>query len=147
MNVFIFYLVALLATCLYLVRYGGRTGRWISAIQLLMALASAVVSYTAPNFVVLQPRMLAVDVLSLVLKWGAALNSTRRWPIWIAALQLNTVLAETAILLSPAFRNAFYYAMATIWAVPALLVMVLGVALDRRHEAALRRTGRLPGGL
>lgn len=140
MNVFIFYLFALLATCLYLVRYGGRTGRWISAIQIVMAIASAGLSLTAPNFVVLQPRMLLLDSTSFVLKLAVALRSSRRWPIWVAAFQLNTVLAETAILLSPAFRNEFYYAMATIWAMPALFVMVLGTTLDRRREVRSRRT-------
>jgi hypothetical protein len=146
-NVFIFYLFALVATCLYLVLYGGRTGRWLAAIQFLMALTSAVVSYTAPDFVVLQPRMMAVDLISLALKLAVALKSKRHWPIWVAAFQLNTVLAETAILISPAFRSQFYYAMATIWAMPALLAMVVGVTLDRRREAVRRAAGTPPGGL
>ncbi len=133
MNVFFFYLIALLVTCFYLAVCGGRTGRWLAAIQFAMAVASAVLSFTAPDFVVLQPRMLALDTLSLVLKLAVAFASTRRWPIWVAALQLNTVLAEAAILMSPAFRNEFYYAMATIWAIPTLLVMSLGLAIDRRR--------------
>lgn len=133
MNVFFFYLIALLVTCIYLAVWGGRTGRWLAAIQLVMAVSSAVLSYTAPSFVVLQPRMFALDIVSLGLKLAVAFASTRRWPIWVAAFQLNTVLAEAAILLSPAFRGEFYYAMATIWALPALLVMSLGLAFDRRQ--------------
>lgn len=132
MIVFLFYLIALLVTCIYLALYGGRTGRWLAAIQLAMAVASAILSSTAASFVVLQPRMLALDIVSLGLKLTVAFASNRRWPIWVAALQLNTVLAEAAILVSPAFRNEFYYAMATIWAIPALLVMSLGLAFDRR---------------
>ncbi len=140
MNIFYFYLVALLVTCLYLYFYGGRTGLWSGAVLLAMSLTSAALALTAPNFVVLQPRMLALDILSLGLKTGIAVRSTRYWPIWVAAFQLNTVLAQTAIMLSPAFRNEFYYAMATIWAVPTLVVMVWGTARDRRHD--LRPTRR-----
>lgn len=141
MNIFYFYLVALLVTCLYLYIYGGRTGLWSGAVLLAMSLTSAALALTAPNFVVLQPRMLALDILSLGLKTGIAVRSTRYWPIWVAAFQLNTVLAQTAIMLSPAFRNEFYYAMATIWAVPTLVVMVWGTARDRRHELRLTQPG------
>jgi hypothetical protein len=136
-NVFFFYLIALLVTCLYLWLYGGRTGRCLAVIQFLMAAGSAAISATAADFVELQPRMLAIDVLSFALKLGVALASSRRWPIWVAAFQLNTVLAETAIQLSPVFRNQFYYAMSTIWAVPTLLVMVVGLTWDRRKQAVL----------
>lgn len=138
MNVFIFYLAALLATCLYLAICGGRTGRWLAAIQIAMALVSAWFSWHTDTFANLQPRMLTIDLVSLTLKLTVALVSTRRWPIWVAALQLNTVLAQTAIFLSPAFRSQFYYFMATAWAMPALFVMVVGLALDRRAEAKAR---------
>lgn len=142
MQVFLFYLASLLATCLYLSIYGGRTGRWMAADQLLSAVLAAVLSYNAPSFVWLQPRMVTLDVVSLMVKIAIVLFSDRRWPIWVAALQLNTVLAQVAIMLSPDFRNAFYYAMATIWAMPTLLIMVLGLYLDRRHERVLVGTIR-----
>lgn len=144
MDRFLFYLLALLVTCIYLALCGGRTGKLLAVIQLVMAVASAVVSYTAPDFVALQPRMLALDSVSFCLKLTVALWSTRRWPMWVAAFQFNTVLAETAILLSPAFRTQFYYAMATVWAMPTLFVMALGLALDRRQMRA--RKGKGSGG-
>jgi hypothetical protein len=132
-NVFLFYLTALLVTCVYLALCGGRTGRWLAAIQLIMAVATAIASYTAADFVELQPRLLATDVLSLCLKLAVAFQSTRRWPMWVAAFQLNSVLAQAAVLLSPAFRDEFFYAMTTVWSVPTLFVMALGLALDRRR--------------
>lgn len=138
MSVFIFYLLALLATCLYLAIYGGRTGRWLAAIQFAMAVLSAFVSWNTDDLVTLQPRMMAIDLLSFALKLTVALISTRRWPIWVAAFQLNTVLAQAAILISPAFRGAFYYFMATAWAMPALFVMAAGLALDRRAHRRLQ---------
>ena len=144
MDRFLFYLLALLVTCIYLALCGGRTGRWLASIQFVMAVVSAVVSYTAADFIALQPRMLAVDVVSFCLKLTVAVWSTRRWPMWVAAFQFNTVLAEAAILLSSAFRTEFYYAMATIWAIPTLFVMALGLALDRRQMRARNTKG--PGG-
>ena len=137
MIVFLFYLVALLAACVYLALYGGRTGRWSGAVVLSMSLVSAVLALTAPNFVVLQPRMLACDIVTLAFKVVIALRSTRYWPIWTTAFQLNTVLAQVAIMSSPMFRNEFYYAMATIWAMPTLIIMIWGTFLDRRHEMRL----------
>jgi hypothetical protein len=137
MQVFLFYLASLLATCVYLWVYGGRTGRWMVADQFVTAVLAAVLSYNAPSFVWLQPRMAMLDVASLLVKIAIAFLSNRRWPIWVAALQLNTVLAQVAIMISPDFRNAFYYAMATIWAMPTLLVMVLGLYFDRRHDQRL----------
>lgn len=137
MYVFIFYLLALLATCLYLGAYGGRTGRWLAMIQLVMALVSAFVSWNTFEVALLPPRMLAIDFVSLWLKSTVALVSTRRWPIWVAAFQFNTLLPQAAIALSPAFRTEFYYAMATAWALPTLFVMAAGLALDRRAERRL----------
>ncbi|MCH4150610.1 MAG: hypothetical protein LKF30_01465 [Sphingobium sp.] len=141
MTVFLAYLVALLITCLYLYWYGGRTGLWSGAVLLSMALISAALALTEHNYVVLQPRMLLCDTVSLALKFAIALKSRRRWPIWVAAFQLNTVLASSAIMLAPAFRNDFYYAMATIWAVPTLVVMVVGTKLDRRYDTKWGHAG------
>lgn len=133
MYVFLFYLLALLATCVYLALCGGRTGRWLAAIQFAMVAASAAASWHTPIAVV-QHRMILIDLVSLMLKSAVALSSTRRWPIWVAAFQLNTVLAQVAILLAANHRNAFLYGAATIWAMPALFVMAGGLALDRRAE-------------
>lgn len=137
MYVFIFYLLALLATCFYLAVYGGKTGRWLAAVQLAMAVTSAWVSWHTFHHAQLPARMIVVDIVSLALKLAVAFHSTRRWPIWVAAFQLNTVLPQAAILVSPAFRTGFYYGLATAWALPTLFVMAAGLALDRRAERRL----------
>lgn len=137
MSVFVSYLFALLATCLYLAVWGGRTGRQLAAVQLAMALISAYVSWNTFEVSLLPARMLAVDLVSLALKLAIAFSSTRRWPIWAAAFQFNTVLPQVAILASPAFRTEFYYALATAWALPTLFVLAAGLALDRRAERRL----------
>lgn len=84
--------------------------------------------------------MLAIDVLSLALKSAIAFKSDRRWPIWIAGFQLNTVLAETAIAFSPAYHIYYFHAMATMWSLPALFIMFIGVYLDNAHDRNLRRS-------
>jgi hypothetical protein len=48
------------------------------------------------------------------------------------------VCAQTAVLVAPAFTTKFHYAMMTIWAVPTLLVLSIGVFLDRRHDQKIR---------
>ncbi|HEX7857681.1 MAG TPA: hypothetical protein VF503_28730 [Sphingobium sp.] len=135
---FIFYLIALIATCIYIGLYGGRTGRWSGAVLLIMALISAALAMTASSYVAVQPRMLACDTVSLILKVMIVMRSSRRWPVWVAAFQFNTVLAGVAIMAAPAFRNEFYFAMSTIWAAPTLIVMVTGTMLDRRYDERCR---------
>ena len=83
--------------------------------------------------------MLAVDTLSLALKLAIAFNSNRRWPIWVAGFQVNTVLAEAAIFFSPAYKIDFFHAMATIWAMPTLFAMAIGIFLDNAHDRMARR--------
>ena len=75
-------------------------------------------------------QMLVVDSWMLAMQVIIALNSKKTWPIWVAAFQLNTVLADLAIFVSVSHSNKFYYILATIWAVPTLAVIAMGVWRD-----------------
>lgn len=135
------YNAMLIAAILYCCLYGGRTGKAASGIIVALVIISQSLAMISPSMTWLMPRMFAVDLLSLGLKIALAMVSNRRWPILLAAFQLNTVCAEVAVLLSPTFRDSFYHAMAIVWAAPTLLVMMAGTFLDRRAE---RRTQGMP---
>lgn len=139
MRTFAFFLVALLAVCAYLCLSGGRTGRWTALIALVTAVAAQIVAVTAHSVPELQFRMFLCDLVTLAAFGTIAMMSNRWWPLWITAMQFNTVLAETAILLSPVFRYTFFYAMSTIWAVPTMTAMVVGTFLDSRHDTRAAR--------
>lgn len=137
------YLAALLLTCAYLARYGGRTGRWGGVILLGAFLLSLTVVYASSwistfSYKLVSSSLVIVDVMSLIAKVALALYSNRRWPIWVAAFQLNTVAAHGAAILAPALQSKYYYAMITGWSVPTLFVMVVGTMLDQKRAAYLR---------
>jgi peptidoglycan/LPS O-acetylase OafA/YrhL len=137
------YLAALLLTCAYLARFGGRTGRWGGAIVLggfLLSLAAVYASawISAFSYTLVSNSLVIIDLFSLIAKVMLALYSNRRWPLWVAAFQFNTVAAHGVAMISPAIKGEYYYAMITVWAVPTLFVMVVGTMLDRRKEALLR---------
>jgi hypothetical protein len=136
---FFFYIIALSAACTILLRYGGREGFATAALIFTLSVASQFVAMTTPRLEDLQIRLVILDGISLAVKVAIAMLSSRRWPIWIAAFQLNTVLAETAIIISPVFRGHFYYALATLWAAPTVAIAIIGPLLDRRHERLQKR--------
>ncbi|MEI9928037.1 MAG: hypothetical protein WDN44_10540 [Sphingomonas sp.] len=50
----------------------------------------------------------------------------------MAGFQLIAVVTHLATLLAPRFLPDIYFAAESFWALPVLLSMVIGVALDRR---------------
>lgn len=133
MEIFLAYSVALVAASIFVVRYGGAAGRWsVGGIWAGFILAQAAVLTVRPEALLIR-TILAIECASLILKIVISLNSSRRWPIIIAALQLNVTAVQVAVILSPAYLTKFFYAMSTVWAVPVLLVMVTGTQLDRKQ--------------
>lgn len=143
-----FYSFALVFTAVYACVRGGREGRAIFMIIAILFALSWILSaaVTDPGQRVM--ASLAIDCVSLILKTGLALSSSRRWPIIVAAFQVNLVCSQVAILIAPGFRTEFHHAMATVWALPTLGVIALGIYLDRRHDIlGARRQERRNGKL
>lgn len=128
------YAFALAAVGIYVVHFGGMAGRFTIGVIAILFFASTVATWLIPSDRPYQTAMFGIDLLSLTLKSTIALCSKRRWPIIIAGFQLNAVCAQTAVFVAPSFTTKFHYAMMTIWAVPTLVVLCIGVALDRRYD-------------
>ena len=58
----------------------------------------------------------------------------RYWPLWVAGFHLITLTTHLATFAAPNYAFRVYFGLATIWAVPKLLVLAYGVELDRRAE-------------
>lgn len=128
------YNLVMLLTCIYVWRDGGRTGRWGVACYLGATALTIVASIISMKFDTVDPLLFVADFSFLCGMIALALLSNRRWPIWASALQLNCVAAHVAAALAPVLVSRVYYAMETASAIPILIAMAGGTALDRRFE-------------
>lgn len=73
-----------------------------------------------------------VDLGLMVGLYILAMRSRRYWPLWVAGFHLITLTTHLATFAAPTYAFRVYFGLATIWAVPKLLVLAYGVELDRR---------------
>jgi hypothetical protein len=128
------YYAVLLAVLVYLAMYGGKAGLWAGALQCVTALMTLGVVALFHGTPAVLPMMALVDFISFGWKVALVMMCNRRWPIWVAAFQLNVVAAHIAVWIVPKWLDGLYYAMMTVWAIPSLLAMIVGTALDHRYD-------------
>jgi hypothetical protein len=82
----------------------------------------------------------AIDAALLAAALFFVGRSRSYWPIWFAGFQSITVASELARQLFPHQIPSLYGAMASFWAIPALLSMTVAVVRDNRlrHRATRR---------
>lgn len=128
------YDTVLVLTCVYLWRSGGRTGRWGVVLYLFITAITIAGTILGERFQKLAPIILTADLILLFGLLALAFSSSRRWPIWASAMQINCVSAHIVVMLAPVVVARVYYAMETMWGLPMLLVMAGGTALDQRSS-------------
>jgi hypothetical protein len=128
-----------LACLAYVFTVGGRPERAAIVAQLVALLLSMfAISFRWIRFEHL-PAGLALADLALALALTAlALKSNRLWPIVLAAMQLATIIAHLAKLLSFPLPAAGYAIFVQFWAWPMLVVTAIGA---RNHHIRIRRFG------
>lgn len=125
---FFWLLVAL--SCAYAAIFGGRDGRCASLLIVLAATSSAWVQTSAAQWSTSNLVVMAIDAGLLAGLVVLMITSLSFWPIWMAASQLMTVLTHVATLLIFGFKPNIYAALATVWVIPCLMSMVIGITLD-----------------
>lgn len=137
MNVVLLFFLMLLAACAYAGFAGGRDGQWVSC----MFVAAALLSVPASNLDVsarhLQLPVFAIDLLLFAGLFAVSLKTASFWPLWVTGFHGVTVSTHIATLFAGNWRPMAYFSMQTFWSLPELIVMVIGVMLDR--SAAARR--------
>jgi hypothetical protein len=128
------YLLTLLASSLYALLFGGRTGR---AAVVIFGVASGLTSFATqinPNWVSTSYGVFMVDAACLLALLLLALVSNRYWPIWAVGFQTISVATHLATIVAPDILPKAYQAIAAFWSLPILAAMVVGTTLDWRYS-------------
>lgn len=111
---------------------GGRTGVAGSAIFVGASALTAVATRIYPHWAGATLGLFAIECLCLLALILLALTSDRYWPIWASGFQIVAVATHLAMLTIPDILPKSFQALLSIWAVPMLLVMVIGTHRDRQ---------------
>ncbi|MCW3796441.1 hypothetical protein OMW55_01270 [Sphingomonas sp. BN140010] len=111
-------------------RYGDRETRWGACICLLASLVSSAL-LTLKNPVA--QDVAVVDVAVLACFVALSLKTERFWPLWVAGLQLTTVLGHVLRLLEPSLMDIAYAAAMRFWSYPILLIVIAAAWRSKRY--------------
>jgi hypothetical protein len=129
----------LLLCCAYALWRGGAPERIASMTFLAADLMSvAVVSVIRQRFSHEEYGLFVTDLLMLVVLAMLSFRSTRWWPLVLAGLQLDGVLAHVMHLTAQQTIPIAYLNATALWSYPMLLILV---AATWRHQARLKRWG------
>lgn len=134
MEIFIAYTFALLCTTLFVLLKGERIGKWSVAVIWVGFISAMVATLMIRDDRDFLTAILTIEVISLISKIAIALMCDKKWPIIVAGLHLNTVSFQMSAALSPDYLSKALYGLSTVWAIPVLVVIVLGIILDRDWE-------------
>jgi hypothetical protein len=113
-----------------------------------IAVATCILATFATNFVYsptgsyvgVERGVLLVDLGALAAFTFLALRSDRFWPLWVAGLQLTTVIAHALKGVQLDLMPQAYAAAARFWVYPIFLIIVVGTFRSARKRATSDRT-------
>lgn len=121
------YHALLIAVCVYAFLAGRRDERFAAAICLIATIATRLVlSPMASRYAQMEAGVFLVDLLVLVGFTAIALRSDRFWPLWVAGLQLTTIIAHMFKVVDLDLIPKVYAAAARFWVYPIFLIIVIG---------------------
>jgi hypothetical protein len=131
--------ILLLVGCAYALVRGGAPERTVSLVFLTGdALSVALVNSRDVRFQHEEYGVLIADLLVFMSAMAIALRSTRWWPLVVAALQMDAVIAHILHSLAPNVMAIVYLDATAIWAYPMLFCLIAGTW---RHQMRLQREG------
>lgn len=135
----IIYHLMLAVVAAYAFLRGKADERLAAAICVLATLATRlVVSPLASRYSGVETGVLIVDCLTLAGFVVIALRTDRFWPLWVAGLQLTTLVAHMLKAVQLELLPYAYATAARFWVYPIFLVIVVGTW--RSHDRARRES-------
>jgi hypothetical protein len=133
----VFYYLLVLVVIVAAYQRGDRETRMAATVCLVASLLSTALM-TFHQGVAVGVAMIDITVLGLFV--ALALRTQRFWPLWVAGLQLTTVMGHGLRLLQPAMVDIAYAAAMRFWAYPILIILMVAALRSQRYPV------RPPGG-
>lgn len=130
------YYAILFAVCAYAFLHGRLDERLAAGTCILATFATNIAYSPAGSFSRVEVGVLFVDTLALVGFTVIALRTDRFWPLWVAGLQLTTIVAHLLKAVQLDLLPHAYAAAARFWVYPIFLIIVVGTW--RGHRRARR---------
>jgi hypothetical protein len=119
----------------------GRSDERIAVATCILAtFATNIVYSPRGSYVGVELGVLLVDLGALAAFTFLALRSDRFWPLWVAGLQLTTVIAHALKGVQLDLMPQAYAAAARFWVYPIFIIIVVGTYRSARRRATLKRT-------
>jgi hypothetical protein len=132
------YFALLLAVCAYAFIAGRTDERSVAAICIGASVASmAVISPLTSRYSGLEAGVFIVDLATFVGFTIVALRSERFWPLWVAGLQLTTLMSHGFMLGRADLIPHAYAAAARFWVYPIFLIIVIGTWRGARRRRSV----------
>lgn len=132
-----FFRILLAIVALYALWCGRRDERLVCAILVLGVIAThLVISPIAHRFTGIESPVMLVDIVVFAGFLWVALRSERFWPLWIAGLQLTTILGHILKLMDTQLFSRAYGAALVFWSYPIVLILAIGTY---RHQRRIQR--------
>ena len=129
--------ILLAIVALYVFFWGRRDERHVGIILVLGVIAThLVISPLRSRFAGVETHVMAVDIVVFAGFLWVALRSERFWPLWIAGLQLTTILGHVLKVADASLFSKAYGAALVFWSYPIVLILALGTW--RNHRRYLR---------
>ena len=137
-----YYAILFLVSAYAMIR--GRSDERIAVATCIVATVATNIVYTPKgSFVGVELGVFLVDVGAFAAFTFLALRSERFWPLWLAGLQLTTVIAHLLKAVHLDLMPQAYAAAARFWVYPIFLVIVVGTwrtarrRVMERHQTAI----------
>jgi hypothetical protein len=131
----LFYHSVLIVVCAYAFLRGQRDERFAAVICIVATIATRLfLSPLTERYSGVETGVFVVDLLTLTGFTYIALRSDRFWPLWVAGLQLTTILAHAMKAVDFELVPKIYAAAARFWVYPIFLIIVIGTWRTQHRE-------------
>lgn len=132
------FICLVILSCGYAFWQGERDSRLMPGICVSATLASAMLLRPlVQRYSGVETSILVIDIATFAGFIVVAMSSFRFWPLWMAGLQLTTLLAHLMVAIDAALVPRAYATAAVFWSYPILLILAFGTwraSQRRRHD-------------